>query len=233
MSEPVAVYIVDDDEHGSLSLAAMLQLRGYQVKVFRTGEEWLAFEPRLVRSILILDLDLGAGIGGLQVLEQMAARDVQPPTIIISAYGDIPTAVRAMHLGAATFLEKPFGQQALVDEIEKSLLGIEDKVKMMAEVCETERLLKLLGSRERLILRLVCEGLPTKSIASQLELGMRTIESSRSLVVKHFDVGTWQEVIGRVNRFLGHRLLPVSAIYPQFTSRAGQHHEAAPNELAG
>lgn len=233
MNEPVEVYIVDDDEHASCSLGAMLELRGYRVQIFRTGEEWLAFEPRLVRSVLILDLDLGAGIGGLQVLEQMSARDLKPPTIIISAFGDIPTAVRAIHLGAVTFLEKPFGHHDLVHEIDKCLLGIEDKVKMMAEVCETERLLKSLGSRERLILRLVCEGLPTKSIASQLELGMRTIESSRSLVVKHFSVGTWQEVIGRVNRYLGHRLLPVSTIYPQFSNRAGQKNEAPPNELAG
>ena len=232
MNESVVAYIVEDDEDASRSLAAMLSACGFETHSFATGEEWLAFDPRLVRAVVILDLNLGSGIGGLEVLRRMKARDVMPPVVVISAFGNIPSAVDAMHLGAATFLEKPFSSEKLLEVVETSLLGFEDRVSILHEINDTERLLKQLGDRERLILRLVSEGFPTKWIASQLILGMRTVEAARSEIVKHFGVGTWQEVIGRVNRYLGHRCLSLAAIYPTSSLRAGLQERGSPDEIS-
>ncbi|HRF00742.1 MAG TPA: response regulator [Pirellulaceae bacterium] len=230
MNEAVIAYIVDDDPEASRSLAAMLGAKGFETIAFSTGEEWLAFEPRLVRSVVVLDLNLGAGIGGLEVLKRLGERDVMPPVVVISAYGTIPTAVDSIRLGAATFLEKPFQADALLKAVSAALFGFEDRVAILSEIVDTERRLRQLGDRERLILKLVCEGYPTKWIANHLVLGMRTIEACRSAIVKHFDVGTWQEVIGRVNRYLGHRCLPLSAIYPGVNPKAGPEETGPPDE---
>ena len=60
-------------------------------------------------------------MSGLDLQEQMAAKGVNLPVIVITGFADVPMAVRAMRAGAVTFLEKPCGEQEIWDAIETAL----------------------------------------------------------------------------------------------------------------
>jgi FixJ family two-component response regulator len=63
-------------------------------------------------DLAVLDLRMPE-VGGLELLEKMRQRGIQTPVVIITAFGDIPHAVRAMKLGAIDFLEKPLTPEML------------------------------------------------------------------------------------------------------------------------
>ena len=63
-------------------------------------------------DLAILDMRMPE-MDGLELLAEMRERELQTPVVIITAYGDIPHAVRAMKLGAIDFLQKPLTPDAL------------------------------------------------------------------------------------------------------------------------
>src|SRR3546814_14029050 len=60
-------------------------------------------------------------MSGLQLQEELRRRGIVLPLVFVTAHGDVPLAVEAMRKGAANFLEKPFGEDALVDAIRAAL----------------------------------------------------------------------------------------------------------------
>ena len=219
MAGEIRIYIVEDDVAGSDSLSALLQARGYAVRSFSSGEEWLAFEPPDTPSCIILDLNLGQGLSGLDVLRRMAAGGLTIPVIMISAYGDIRTALTAVKLGAVDFLEKPCEHDELIQNIEAAVRQQGSELVLRAEVMETERLVKSLSVRERQILAMVCEGIANKVIAKRLDLGLRTVESCRAQLLKTFGSISWPELIAKVTRLETYRAKQPRVLPPKFLGR--------------
>ncbi|WP_407659016.1 response regulator transcription factor [Legionella lytica] len=56
-------------------------------------------------------------MSGLELLEKLRQQKIFLPVIVITGYGEIPRAVRAMKLGAKDFLLKPFNEQILLDKV--------------------------------------------------------------------------------------------------------------------
>src|SRR3972149_749080 len=61
------------------------------------------------------------GMSGLELQELLAARKIALPVIVITGHGHVAMAVRAMKVGAADFIEKPFDNEALLECIRKTL----------------------------------------------------------------------------------------------------------------
>src|SRR5690242_10137364 len=100
------ILIIDDEANVRLNFRLALELEGYQVVEAASGaaaRERLRGEPF---DLAILDLRM-PGMGGLELLGQMRVEGMATPVIIVTAYGSVPDAVRAMKLGAIDFLEKP------------------------------------------------------------------------------------------------------------------------------
>jgi DNA-binding NtrC family response regulator len=100
------ILIIDDEPNARLSFRTALEGEGYQVADAASGSmatEKLSDERF---DLAILDLRM-PGVGGLELLEWMRAEGMDMPVIIVTAYGTVPDAVRAMKLGAIDFLEKP------------------------------------------------------------------------------------------------------------------------------
>jgi DNA-binding NtrC family response regulator len=100
------ILIVDDDRAFRLSTAALLRADGYDVDGVADGaaaaEALRATRPDLV----VLDLRM-PGVDGLGVVEALRLWGERVPILMISGYGTVETAVRALHLGADDFLTKP------------------------------------------------------------------------------------------------------------------------------
>jgi len=127
-----SLLIVDDDENIRLFLTRHFERRGYEVFAAETGEDGLeVFGKRAVDAVL-LDLNL-PGIGGLEVLREL--KDLgDPMVIVITASGDVKTAVSAMRQGAHNYICKPFDFDELSLAVEEAL-----KVRKMSSHIEAFR----------------------------------------------------------------------------------------------
>ena len=87
---------------------------------------------------------------------------------MITAYGDVPTAVLAMKAGAFHFVQKPFDAEALLMTVEEALSRSDEAGDAPLEMKEFKARQALLTQREREVLALLLEGLPTKLIAHRV-----------------------------------------------------------------
>jgi FixJ family two-component response regulator len=183
-------YIVDDDAALRRTMARMLSDEGISVEEFATAESFLdGYSERPVGCVL-LDIRL-PGLDGMQLLERIA--DLLPPNpiIMVSGFGDIPSAVRAVRTGALDFLQKPFRKEQLVEAVRKALERVEDSALENAE-------LQSLTPREREILSEFRDGAPNKVVAAKLGLSPRTVEMHRARIFRKLGVSNLAQALGRL-----------------------------------
>ena len=106
------IFIVDDEATIRLTFRLALETDGYDVHEAASADEAIMGLKAEKYDLVVLDLRLGED-NGLGVLAEMRQRGIQTPTLMITAYGSIRNAVRAMQLGAIDFLEKPIEPVAL------------------------------------------------------------------------------------------------------------------------
>lgn len=100
------VLLVEDEPRLREMLARSLRDMGFISLQARTGEEALRLLEHETVDVLILDLNL-PGINGLEVLGEARARHLTAPAIILTGYGDLDSARKAVHLDVVEFLTKP------------------------------------------------------------------------------------------------------------------------------
>jgi DNA-binding response OmpR family regulator len=106
--KPASILVTDDESGIRLMLKTALESDGYSVTEAANGKEAMEAIHRHAPDLMVLDLNMPV-LDGMAVLEQMKqlAAVAKPRVIILTAYGSIPTAVKATRLGAVDFLEKP------------------------------------------------------------------------------------------------------------------------------
>jgi len=115
------VLVVDDEASIRSILSALLTRHGYEVRVCPSGESCLEVYPRFLPEAVLLDLRM-PGIDGLKVMEEMARQfGADCKTIIMTAHGEVRSAVEAMKRGAFDYLEKPFDNDELVALIARAV----------------------------------------------------------------------------------------------------------------
>jgi FixJ family two-component response regulator len=113
--------MVDDDPSVRDALAVFLEIAGFDVLAFESGESLLARAQTrgALPRVLLLDQRLGAGMSGLEVQSELKRRGISIPIIFITGHGDARMARAALEQGAASFLEKPFHHKELLETIDK------------------------------------------------------------------------------------------------------------------
>lgn len=175
------VHIVDDEEAVRKSLAFMLTMNGFAVKMHPSAEAFLAFAPDVRDGVLVTDLRMPE-MSGVDLLRNLGERKIKIPSIVITGHGDVPMAVEAMKAGAVDFIEKPFEDSVIIEAIERAsehLMVSQDA----DEVSDIQARLETLSERERQVLSAVVAGLPNKSIAYDLDISPRTVEVHRANVM--------------------------------------------------
>jgi FixJ family two-component response regulator len=102
----IPILIVDDEPNVRLMYRTALAGEGYALFEADSGAAALQACAAREYSAAILDLRM-PGMDGFELLETMQARGITTPAVFVTAYGDVPNAVRAMKLGAIDFLPKP------------------------------------------------------------------------------------------------------------------------------
>jgi two-component system nitrogen regulation response regulator GlnG len=106
------ILVVDDEEEIRALLVEVLQGRGFEVVTAEDGAAALEQVPRQQPAVILLDLTMPR-LNGLEALPEIKRLDPEVPVIICTAHADLPTAVRAMKLGAYDYITKPFDMELL------------------------------------------------------------------------------------------------------------------------
>src|SRR5262249_27871225 len=99
---PPTVYIVDDDRDMRDSLRWLMTTVGLRVEVYASAREFLDHFASKGPACLVFDVRM-PGTSGLDLFEELVAKGEGTPVIFITAYADVPMAIRAMKTGAIEF----------------------------------------------------------------------------------------------------------------------------------
>jgi FixJ family two-component response regulator len=180
-SEQPTVFVIDDDADVRNGVKQLVESAGLRCEVFTSPNEFLQRYPTNGPSCLILDVRLRE-MSGLDLLDELG-KDI--PTVMITGYGDIPMAARAMTAGAANFLTKPLREQDLLDTVYAGLKQHRAQIEKKAELTELRARFQNLTPREQEIFPLVTTGLLNKQIAAKVDLSEVTVKVHRhKLMVK-------------------------------------------------
>lgn len=183
------VYIVDDDAALRRTVRRMLAELDPDVEEFDCAETFLRGYSQRAMGCVLLDMRL-PGMSGLDLLKRICALPPANPVIMLSGFGDIPSAVRSLQSGALDFLQKPFGKEQLLRAVAKGLQTIAAGAPGRAE-------LQLLTQREREVLHAFSEGASNKVVAAELGLSPRTIEMHRARIFKKLRVANLSQALLR------------------------------------
>lgn len=188
------IYVIDDDQAARESVLAIIKVKNYEGVGFASAEEFLAAYQSDWRGCVIADVRM-PGMSGLEFLKQAQERSLPMPVIVITGYGDIPHAVQAMKSGAFTFLQKPCQTQELTSSIEDALaLGESEEIKKRQKA-ELENRFTTLTNDEKLVFDKLVDGYPNKRIASDMDIGLRTVELRRSNIMKKMGAASLAELV--------------------------------------
>jgi two-component system response regulator FixJ len=110
------LYVVDDDVMFRDSIVFLLESSGFSVAANMTPRDFLSRLPQLDPGTVLVDLRM-PDIDGFDLIRMLGDRIAAFPVIVITGHGDMASAVRATHLGAVDFLEKPVTIADLVESI--------------------------------------------------------------------------------------------------------------------
>jgi len=196
--DPV-VFVVDDDEVVRNIICQLIESVNIKAKGFASAREFLNSYISTQPGCLVLDVRM-PGMSGIQLQSKLKEKNFHIPIIFITGHGDVPMAVRAFKNGAVDFIEKPFRNQILLDQIQESLerdANIREKQNLQKT---SEDKLRLLTTREQQVLDLVRNGKPNKVIASTLGVSQRTVESHRANIMEKLEVKSLAELVTFIER---------------------------------
>lgn len=183
MSDVPVVFVVDDDEAIRKSLRWLIESADLKVETHASAQEFLDTYDPDVPGCLVLDVRM-PDLSGLDLQDELRARRIEIPIIVVTGYGDVPMAVRAMKAGACEFMEKPVGDQLLLNYIHQAIAKDRDNRQSIAEHRITRARMDSLTQRERQVMQFVVAGMPSKEIATRLDVTVNTIDSHRAKIMK-------------------------------------------------
>jgi two-component system response regulator FixJ len=198
MTVEAEICIVDDDADVLDSLQALMRAQGFAVEGYGSAETFLsAVEAGAQPSCIISDVRL-TGMSGLDLQQQLIARRVRAPLILMTGHGDITMAVNAIKAGAHDFLEKPFDTAALTAAVDGAL----DKASRQQQADRSREVIAerigQLSQRQREVMDLVVQGYSSKEIAIQLGISPRTVETYRLWIMEKTGARNLAELVRMV-----------------------------------
>ncbi len=172
------VFIVDDDDAVRDSLGEVMETAGLPYQLFDSAEQFLETYRPGQPGCLLLDLNM-PNMTGDELQTELTRLNITLPIIFLTAFGDIPTTVRAIKAGAIDFLTKPAASKLLLQRIDAVL----QQQSLLLEQGQCNRIMSL-TTREFDVMCLVIAGHSNKQIARQLGISHRTVEVHRARVME-------------------------------------------------
>ncbi len=170
------VLIVDDDQAMCEMLDFDLRRRGYTTVWYTLAEKALTDLKEADFDVLLADINL-PGMTGIELCERVVANRPDIPVIVITAFGNLETAVSAIRAGAYDFVAKPVDLDILAVALDRAIThrALQEKVKILSQAVEhSQRFEEMLGdsaSMQSLFSRIVRVGATEISVLILGETG--------------------------------------------------------------
>lgn len=188
------VFVVDDDPGVRKSFRWLMESVGLKVRTYGSALEFLAEYDPLRPGCLILDLRM-PGMTGWELQERLQTLGATLPVIVITAYGDVPQAVRAIKAGAVHFFEKPVDDQVLLDHVRQALAQAQQRRLQAQLAADLRERYARLTPREVEVLEKVVEGHSSKQIAYLLGVSHKTVEAHRAKIMRKMQADSLPQLI--------------------------------------
>jgi len=179
------IFVVDDDVNWGRVVAEHLKSLQFECTRFEKVDDCIGQLNCRRCDLIIADLKM-PGKGGMELLADIKRATPWIPVLVISAYGDISLAVKAIKAGAADFIEKPIKWDNFVSVV-RSILSRNTPAGSPGS--------KHLTTTERIVLRLILQNKSNKEIAHILSRSIRTIEVHRSHIMSKLGVDSVVELV--------------------------------------
>jgi FixJ family two-component response regulator len=193
------VFLIDDDASVRKGVARLLRSAGHKSEIFEAASDFLARAQHPGPSCVIADVRM-PGLNGIDLQEALIQRRREEQLIFITGHGDISMCAQAMKAGAVDFLPKPFGDEELLQCVDRALVRSAEQRRRRAERDEARRLLDLLTPREFEVMQLVITGMLNKQIAAELGTVEKTVKVHRGRVMQKLRVTSVAELVRLVQR---------------------------------
>ena len=194
------VFIVDDDQDLRESLEYLVGSVGIATRVYPSAVQFLAEFQTSQPGCLVCDVRM-PDMSGLDLFEQLASLGSRMPVILMTAYADVPMAIRALENGAAEFIEKPFNAQVMLERIQRALAEDRQSREALAAWGDFAHRVEGLTDKEQETLQLLLEGAANKVMATRLGITERAVEQRRASVMKKLNVNSLAELIRQFTQF--------------------------------
>jgi two-component system, LuxR family, response regulator FixJ len=193
MSFTRTVHVIDDDAAILNSTSAFLRAHGFDVKTYCAAQDFLTVAGPQTTGCVVTDVRMN-GMSGLDLAEELRARQISTPVIIITAHADVSLVVEAMRRGVVDLLEKPFSNRALVSSIHDAIKQ-RGTAQAGINVAAVRGRVETLTNREREVLSRLLQGSPNKIIARELGVSTRTVESHRATIMSKMNASSLAELV--------------------------------------
>jgi two-component system response regulator FixJ len=181
------VFFVDDEPKVCTVVRKTLERAGISVSCCSSARACLAQLENAKSDLLVTDVRM-KGMDGIELLVEVKKRFPWLPVLVVTGYGDVPMAVKALRAGAADFIEKPLDRDAFLDTV-RGLLR--------RNSAQTSLFNHYLTKTEMRVLHFVLEGKNNREIAALLHRSPRTVEVHRSHMMQKMGAANVVELLRR------------------------------------
>lgn len=178
------ILVIDDEEDIRESLETLLGLEGFTVETAPNATEGLRKLESSRYDLILLDLMM-PDRSGIEVLEEVRQRDTETPVVMITAYGSVEVAVRAIKAGASDYFSKPWDNEKLIIEIRRMISAArlsEENLQLRRALKQRYGFQNIVGKSDRMLRAL--------DLVAQ-------VASSRSTILITGETGTGKELVAK------------------------------------
>jgi len=196
-NDTATVLVVDDDPDARQSLEFLIRSVGLNIRSYPSAADFLDSPDLESAGCLVLDLRM-PGMSGLELQERLNEMNVGIPIILLTAYAEVPIAVKAMKAGAVDVIQKPYSQQVLLDRIQQALAKDRANRQRVRDIKDAREKLARLTPGERDVLERLRGGKSNKEIAGELGLTRRGIEARRANIMRKLEAESLADLLRMV-----------------------------------
>ena len=181
------VYVIDDDEGSRNSIDCLFGVHGIPCETFDSAEKFLEGRMELPIGCIVTDLNM-PGMSGLDLYQKTLEMGWSVPTIMVTAFGEVASCVRAFKTGIVDYLEKPVPTEALIARV-KECLAASQLACDLAIASQTAKIkLKKLTNKENEVLELLVKGNSMKTIAAEFGTSFQAVSRHRQRILEKLGV---------------------------------------------
>lgn len=193
MTLAILVALIDDDVDVRDALSIFLKSEGFDVAAYASATSYLE-TVGLLPDVIVCDVRM-PGLTGMELQRHLQQTNDTTPLILITGHGDIQMAIAAVKAGAYDYLEKPFDEHLLKQQILDAVDVHRRNRSERQQIGEIRAKISELSERQLQVMQRAANGATNKEIAVELGISPRTVEDYRAWVMQRLGAKNLAELV--------------------------------------